>query len=253
MAFLLPVKGDDLFCLDPGLQLRLGPFQAGRVFILGFGPALQTGQDDLVGGRLQFDLQLRRLFQDLRYGSAAGHKPEEEVLAGLFQVLLHILAVLLLHGPLPLLLLDLVPDLVDLLYQLRGADGLGQEPGDAQVDGLPGVAEFRVARQDDDLGLRIVPAQLPGKLQTVHEGHLDVRYDNIRPCLVDQRQGQLPVGGLPSEFIAVRLPVYSFDSFPDDVFVLHKKYLQQCCYLPFPAVSKSVYGKLTVVSVRSQK
>ena len=87
------------------------------------------------------------------------------------------------------------------------------------------IFEFLVTGQNNDFCVRKLLADQTAQFQAVHKRHPDIGDHDIRTQFLDHGIGQLSVAGLPTELIAMSLPVnIIFDSFTDDKFILHQKH-----------------------------
>ena len=129
------------------------------------------------------------------------HVPEQPLPAGRSRLLRCLLLLL------PALLLDLLTDLLECPDQLCTRDRLHQIIRDSDVDCLFCILELVIPAQEYDLGLRQLVLHETAQLQSIHERHLNVRDQNIRSRLLDDRIGELPVARVTDKFKAFPLPV----------------------------------------------
>ena len=129
------------------------------------------------------------------------HVPEQPLPAGRSHLLRRLLLLL------PALLLDLLTDLLECPDQLCTRDRLHQIIRDSDVDCLFCILELVIPAQEYDLGLRQLVLHETAQLQSIHERHLNVRDQNIRSRLLDDRIGELPVARVTDKFKAFTLPV----------------------------------------------
>ena len=169
----------------------------------------------------QIQVQLFRLLVDFLYAQLSRHNPLQKTAAGVLLVVLGLLAELgqiILLGPLPL---NLLPHLLQHRHQGALGDGLQKIPLHTQPDGRLSVLKIVVAGEDNDLHQGEFLQYQLAQGQPVHEGHPDVGNQHVRLCLLDKRQGHLPVAGLAHKGVAALGPGHSVpESLPDDGFVL---------------------------------
>ena len=161
------------------------------------------GQVDLIPGRPVLDLLRAEL---------AAEKPGVEQLPQHRQALLVPSAQGLHVPPLQPLAVQLLPELLQHLPELRGVDGLQDILGHPHAHRLTGVFKVIEAGEDYQPGSGQGDPQPPAKLQAVQEGHLDVGEHHVGPELLRQLQGLLAVGRLSHQGKAQGGPV----DFPAD-------------------------------------
>ena len=111
------------------------------------------------------------------------------------------------------------------LVAILSVNRLGQILRHPQFDGFLRVFKFLITGQNDDLDVRKLSADQSAELQPVHKRHPDISDHDIRKQPLDHGIGQFSVTGLPTELIAMSLPVdIIFDSLADDEFILHQKH-----------------------------
>ena len=182
-------------------------------------------QNNIVPGCRQIDPQNLCRFQQFCHGAFSGDQFLEQFFPLSEIVFLHLLQIPLsdLNGS--ALLLDLRRQFIQFRQQFLTIDGFGQILGHSQLDSFLGIFEFLVTGQNNDFCVRKLLADQTAQFQAVHKRHPDIGDHDIRTQFLDHGIGQLSVAGLPTELIAMSLPVnIIFDSFTDDKFILHQKH-----------------------------
>ena len=182
-------------------------------------------QNNIVPGCRQIDPQNLCRFQQFCHGAFSGDQFLEQLFPLSEIVFLHLLQIPLsdLNGS--ALLLDLRRQFIQFRQQFLTIDGFGQILGHSQLDSFLGIFEFLVTGQNNDFCVRKLLADQTAQFQAVHKRHPDIGDHDIRTQFLDHGIGQLSVAGLPTELIAMSLPVnIIFDSFTDDKFILHQKH-----------------------------
>ena len=182
-------------------------------------------QNNIVPGCRQIDPQNLCRFQQFCHGAFSGDQFLEQFFPLSEIVFLHLLQIPLsdLNGY--ALLLDLRRQFIQFRQQFLTIDGFGQILGHSQLDSFLGIFEFLVTGQNNDFCVRKLLADQTAQFQAVHKRHPDIGDHDIRTQFLDHGIGQFSVTGLPTELIAMSLPVnIIFDSFTDDKFILHQKH-----------------------------
>lgn len=188
-------------------------------------------------------LQPLGLLVDLRHAQRAAHHLLHELQPGVLLILLGFQAepfeVVFLLG----LALDLLLDLGEHLGQGTLGHRLQQIPLHPQIDGLAGIVEVVISRQDDDLGVGEFLQHQLAQLQPVHEGHPDVGNQHIGLHLPQQGQRHLAVPGLPHELVPHLIPGHRVpQGFPDRALVLYQKDPQHSVSFPLPPQQKPPFS-----------
>ena len=183
-------------------------------------------QHELVKGGGQIHPHLFSPLQGFLKIDPARHQVPQKALAFQHRVLSHLQAVLI-HKPgvLPLLL-NHIRHLLHCLQKLGSRDGLQKVVRHSDVNGLLGIVKFIIPAENNDFDSGKFLLHQFREFQSVHEGHADICYEDVRLHLPDKRICQFSVAGFPCEFQPFLLPWnVVLDAISHDNFILHKKYL----------------------------
>ena len=220
----------------PDAQVGLGKLLLPQRTVRGGG---EKGQGVPLGPHVQF--QPLGLLVDLGHAQGTAHHLLHELQPGVLLVLLGLqpepLQVVLLLG----LVLDLLLHLGEHLGQRALGHRLQKIPLHPQVDGLAGVVEVVVPRQNDDLGAGELLEHQFAQFQPVHEGHADVGEQHVGLHLPQQGQRHLAVAGLPHELVPHLVPGHGIPQcFPNGTLILNQKDPQHSASFP-PVVLPALF------------
>ena len=115
--------------------------------------------------------------------------------------------------------------------QFVGGDGLQKKIEHAHADCLPGIVEFVIAREDDDLGAGEQLFDLPCEGDAVAKRHFQIGDDKIGGELFDERQRLPSVFRFADDGKAECIPGKQlFHAGADEGFIVHQKDGQRCVW-----------------------
>ena len=221
-----PVKNQDVL---PALHPFLNGFLAGYHPVgIGHGRSHRhkLKQHELVKGSGQIHPHLLPAFQGFLKIDPPRNQVTQQPLAFQHRVLRHLQAVLIHEPGILSLLLNHIRHLLHCFQKLGSRNRLQKIVRHPDVDGLLGIVKFIVPAKYNDFDSGKLLFHQFREFQSVHEGHADIRYEDVRLHLSDKRIGQFSVAGLPCEFQPFLLPWnVVLDAVPHDDLILHKKYL----------------------------
>lgn len=200
-------------------QVRLGKLLFQQRAFHGGG---EKGHGIALGPDIQ--LQFFGLLVDLGHAQPARNHLLHKLQAGVLLVFLGLQAeavqVVLLFG----LALDLFLDFAQYVHQGVFGHRFQQVALHPQVDGLAGVVEIVVPRQDDDFHVGEFPQHDLAQFQPVHKGHPDVGDQHVGLDLAQQGQRHLAVPGFARKLIPHLVPQHGVaQCFPDGALILNQK------------------------------
>ena len=116
-------------------------------------------------------------------------------------------------------------DLAEDRGEVVGVDRLQKVFDGVEMNSLLGIFKFIKTRKDNDTDIGIEGAQLPGQLETIHVGHLDVGHDNVGLYFFGKLQRLDAIGRFTGLFQSQRCPVnFSADDGENIVFIVCEQY-----------------------------